>query len=43
VTELWMFSEIYGFVDDSELVAAIDKLTYDNGLTQILVAAKAGK
>ena len=38
-----MFSEIYGFVDDSELVAAIDKLTYDNGLTQILVASKAEK
>ncbi len=32
-------SERYGFIDDNELVAAIDKFTYDNGLTQILVAA----
>lgn len=36
-------SERYGFVDDSELVAAIDKFTYDNGLTQILVASKSEK
>jgi integrase len=36
-------SERYGFVDDNELVAAIDKFTYDNGLTEILVASKAGK
>jgi integrase len=33
----------YGFVSDDELVAAIDKFTYDNGLTQILVASKAQK
>ena len=36
-------SERYGFIDDYELVNAIDKFTYDNGLTRILVAAKAGK
>jgi hypothetical protein len=36
-------SERYGFVDDDELVNAIDKFTYEHGLTQILVAAKAGK
>ena len=27
----------------TSFVNAIDKFTYDNGLTQILVAAKAGK
>ncbi|MGA8833214.1 MAG: hypothetical protein ACLQT6_01175 [Desulfomonilaceae bacterium] len=36
-------SERYGFVSDEELVTAIDKFTYDNGLTQILVASNAGK
>ena len=36
-------SERYGFIDDNELVTAIDKFTYDNGLTQILVASKAEK
>ena len=36
-------SERYGFIDDQELVNAIDKFTYDNGRTQILVASKAGK
>ena len=36
-------SERYGFIDDNELVAAIDKFTYDHGLTQILVASKARK
>ena len=35
-------SQRYGFIDDQELVNAIDKFTYDNGLTQILVASKAG-
>jgi integrase len=34
-------SERYGFIDDYELVAVIDKFTYDNGLTKILVASKA--
>ena len=33
-------SERYGIVGDDELVQAIDSFTYDNGLTQILVAAK---
>ncbi|MFA6222651.1 MAG: hypothetical protein WC647_10105 [Desulfomonilaceae bacterium] len=36
-------SERYGIISDDELVAAIDKFTYDHGLTQILVASKAGK
>jgi integrase len=36
-------SERYGFVDDNELVTSSDKFTYDNGLTQILVASKAEK
>ncbi|MHB8204798.1 MAG: tyrosine-type recombinase/integrase [Desulfomonilaceae bacterium] len=36
-------SERYGVISDDELVNAIDKFTYDNGGTQILVAAKAGK
>ncbi len=36
-------SERYGFIDDQELVNTIDKFTYDNGLTQILVAPKAGR
>lgn len=35
-------SERYGFIDDRELVNAIDKFSYDNGSTQILVAAKTG-
>ena len=35
--------ERYGFISDDELVAAIDKFTYDQGLTQILVASKAQK
>ncbi len=35
--------ERYGFISDEELVAAIDKFTYDQGLTQILVASKAQK
>ncbi len=34
-------SERYGVISDEELVAAIDKFTYDHGLTQILVAAKS--
>ncbi len=29
-------SKRYGFIDENELVNAIDKLTYDHGLTQIL-------
>ena len=29
-------SQRYGFVDDYELVASIDRFTYDNGFTQIL-------
>ncbi|MGO8880633.1 MAG: tyrosine-type recombinase/integrase, partial [Desulfomonilaceae bacterium] len=33
-------SERYGFIDDYELVNAIDKFSYDNGSTKILVAAK---
>ncbi|MGC8660875.1 MAG: tyrosine-type recombinase/integrase, partial [Desulfomonilaceae bacterium] len=33
-------SERYGIIGDDELVQAIDSFTYDNGLTQILVAAK---
>jgi integrase len=36
-------SERYGFVSDEELLSAIDKFTYDNGLTQILVASSARK
>ena len=36
-------TERYGFVSDEELVTAIDKFTYDNGLTQILVASNARK
>ncbi len=36
-------SESYGFVDDNELVASIDKFTYNHGITQILVASNAGK
>lgn len=36
-------SERYGIISDEQLIKAIDKLTYDNGLTQILVASKAGK
>jgi integrase len=36
-------SERYGFIDDYELVNAIDKFTYDNGLTQILAVSKSGK
>lgn len=35
-------SERYGFIDDYELVNAIDKFSYDNGSTKILVAAKTG-
>lgn len=34
-------SERYGVISDVELVNAIDKFTYDHGLTQILVAAKS--
>ncbi|MFA6223746.1 MAG: hypothetical protein WC647_15665 [Desulfomonilaceae bacterium] len=33
----------YGFVDDQELTSVIDKLAYDNGLTQILAVSKAKK
>jgi integrase len=36
-------SERYGFVSDEELLSAIDRFTYDHGLTQILVASNAGK
>lgn len=36
-------SERYGIISDEELVQAIDRFTYDNGLTQILVAAAAKK
>jgi integrase len=36
-------SERYGVISDEELVSAIDRFTYDHGLTQILVAPKAGK
>ncbi|MGC8602701.1 MAG: tyrosine-type recombinase/integrase [Desulfomonilaceae bacterium] len=36
-------SERYGIMGDDELVQAIDSFTYDNGLTQILVAAKGQK
>ncbi len=36
-------SQRYGFIDDYELVNAIDKFTYDNGLTQILAVSKSGK
>jgi len=31
--------ERYGYVSDEELVAAIDKMTFENGTTQILVAS----
>jgi hypothetical protein len=34
---------IGGFHSDEQLIEAIDKFTYDNGLTQILVASSAGK
>lgn len=33
----------YGFIDDYELVNAIDKFTYDNGLTKILAVPKIKK
>ena len=36
-------SQRYGFIDDSELIRAIDKFTYDIGLTQILAVSKAKK
>jgi hypothetical protein len=36
-------SQRYGFVDDYELVAAIDRFTYDNGSTQILAVSRARK
>jgi hypothetical protein len=36
-------SQRYGFIDDYELVNAIDKFTYDNGSTQILAVSKARK
>ncbi len=36
-------SERYGIISDEQLIKAIDKFTYDNGLTQILVASKVGK
>jgi hypothetical protein len=36
-------SERYGIISDDELVNANDRFTYDHGLTQILVAARAGK
>ena len=36
-------SERYGVISDEELVTAIDKFTYDHGLTQILVASKGEK
>ena len=35
--------ERYGFISDEELITAIDKFTYDQGLTQILVASRAQK
>ncbi len=42
---VWMkpVGERYGFISDEELIAAIDKFTYDQGLTQILVASKTKK
>jgi len=36
-------SERYGIIFEKELINAIDKFCYDNGLTQILVAAKYKK
>ena len=36
-------SQRYGFIDDYELVNAIDRFTYDNGSTQILAVSKSGK
>ncbi len=33
--------ERYGFISDEEIVTAIDKFSYDQGLTQILVASRA--
>jgi hypothetical protein len=33
----------YGFIDDSELIRALDKFTYDNGDTRILAVSKSGK
>lgn len=36
-------SQRYGVVDDYELVGAIDRFTYDIGLTQILAVPKATK
>jgi hypothetical protein len=35
--------ERYGFISDEEFITAIDKFTYDQGLTQILVASRAQK
>lgn len=36
-------SQRYGFIDDKEFINAIDKFTYDNGLTQILAVSKSEK
>lgn len=36
-------SHRYGFIDDYELVNAIDQFTYDNGLTQIIAVPRAKK
>ncbi|MCX5874631.1 MAG: site-specific integrase, partial [Deltaproteobacteria bacterium] len=36
-------SERYGVISDDELINAIDKFTYDNGLTEILAVSKAAK
>lgn len=36
-------SHRYGFIDDYELVSAIDQFTYDNGFTQILAVPRARK
>jgi hypothetical protein len=36
-------SHRYGFIDDYELVNAIDQFSYDNGLTQIIAVPWARK
>jgi hypothetical protein len=33
----------FGFLDDSELIRAIDRFTYDNGLSEIVAVSRAGK
>ena len=36
-------NELYGYISDEELLAAVDKMTFDHGATQILVAGGTRK